>query len=341
MLPLTLKWEGGALRVLEQRALPLETKYILCRSYEEVAQAIENMSVRGAPAIGIAAAYGLALAEEAGEFDAAAERLAATRPTAVNLFWAIERMKKFRAAHAGDAALASMLASEAAKIHEEDIEINKSIGRCGAALLPEECAVITHCNAGALATGGYGTALGVFRAAAESGKKLKIYADETRPRLQGASLTAYELAADGFDVTLITDSMAAFLMSREKIDAVVTGADRVAVNGDAANKIGTYALAIAAKFHNVPFYVAAPLSTFDINCESGDKIPIEERAADEVRKICGVAAAPDVPVWNPAFDVTPSELIAGIITERGVIRAPYKENIEKIFLEERADEKRI
>ena len=198
--------------------------------------------------------------------------------------------------------------------------------------MPDECAAITHCNAGALATAGYGTALGVFRAAAEAGKKLKIYADETRPRLQGASLTAYELMADGLDVTVITDSMAAFLMSRTKIDAVITGADRVAANGDAANKIGTYGLAIAAKHHGVPFYIAAPLSTFDADCPSGAEIPIEERAADEVRKIGGkYITPPDVKVWNPAFDVTPSELIAGIITERGVIRAPYKENIEKIF----------
>ena len=198
--------------------------------------------------------------------------------------------------------------------------------------MPDECAAITHCNAGALATAGYGTALGVFRAAAEAGKKLKIYADETRPRLQGASLTAYELMADGLDVTVITDSMAAFLMSRTKIDAVITGADRVAANGDAANKIGTYGLAIAAKHHGVPFYIAAPLSTFDASCPCGAEIPIEERAADEVRKIGGqYITPPDVKVWNPAFDVTPSELIAGIITERGVIRAPYKENIEKIF----------
>lgn len=334
MLPPTLKWDGGALYLLDQRALPLETKYRVCRDYREVAASIEDMTVRGAPAIGVAAAYGLALAENEYEFPEAAEMLAATRPTAVNLFWAIKRMKEFRAAHAEAKNLPALLAREAAKIHEEDIEINKSIGRFGAALLPDECAALTHCNAGALATAGYGTALGVFRAAAEAGKKLKIYADETRPRLQGASLTAYELMADGFDVTVITDSTAAFLMSREKIDAVITGADRVAANGDAANKIGTYGLAIAAKHHGVPFYIAAPLSTFDTNCRCGADIPIEERAADEVRKIGDKwLTPPDANVWNPAFDVTPSELIAGIITERGVIRAPYKENIEKIFLE--------
>lgn len=334
MLPPTLKWDGGALYLLDQRALPLETKYRVCRDYREVAASIEDMTVRGAPAIGVAAAYGLALAENEDEFPEAAEMLAATRPTAVNLFWAIKRMKEFRAAHAEAKNLPALLAREAAKIHEEDIEINKSIGRFGAALLPDECAALTHCNAGALATAGYGTALGIFRAAAEAGKKLKIYADETRPRLQGASLTAYELMADGFDVTVITDSTAAFLMSREKIDAVITGADRVAANGDAANKIGTYGLAIAAKHHGVPFYIASPLSTFDTNCRCGADIPIEERAADEVRKIGDKwLTPPDANVWNPAFDVTPSELIAGIITECGVIRAPYKENIEKIFLE--------
>ncbi len=334
MLPATLKWKDGALRVLDQRALPLETKYSVCRTYEDVAIAIENMTVRGAPAIGVAAAYGLVLAEMEGEFAKAAERLAATRPTAVNLFWAIKRMSDRRASCEEESGLSALLAEEAAKMLEEDIEVNKNIGRSGAALLPDECAVITHCNAGALATAGYGTALGVFRAAAENGKKLKIYADETRPRLQGASLTAYELMADGFDVTVITDSSAAFLMSRTKIDAVVTGADRVAANGDAANKIGTYCLAIAAKYHGVPFYVAAPLSTFDIKCSCGDVIPIEERTADEVRKIGGICLTPlDAKVWNPAFDVTPSALITAIITEHGVIRAPYKENIGKIFLE--------
>lgn len=334
MLPPTMKWENGELLLLDQRALPEAVKFRLCRGYQEIAEAIENMTVRGAPAIGVAAAYGLAMAEKEGAFCRAAERLAATRPTAVNLFWAIKRMKETRASHAGDPRLAELLAREAEKIQEEDIETNKSIGRSGAALLPAECAAVTHCNAGALATAGYGTALGVFRAAREAGKKLKIYADETRPRLQGASLTAYELMADGFDVTVITDSAAAFLMSRRRIDAVVTGADRVAANGDAANKIGTYCLAIAAKYHGVPFYVAAPLSTFDMNCPRGADIPIEERGGQEVSRIGGsLLTPPGAKVWNPSFDVTPSELIAGIITERGVIRAPYNENIEKIFSE--------
>ena len=222
--------------------------------------------------------------------------------------------------------------NEALTIHNEDIEINKSIGRFGASILPDRGAAITHCNAGALATAGYGTALGVFRAAAEAGKRIRIYADETRPRLQGGLLTAYELQQDGFDVTVITDSMAAFLMSRVKIDAVVTGADRVAMNGDAANKIGTYGLAIAAKRHGVSFYIAAPLSTFDAECACGADIPIEERCGDEVRAIGGVCVIPEeIKVWNPAFDVTPNELITGIITERGIIRAPYAENIEKFF----------
>ncbi|MDO5115311.1 MAG: S-methyl-5-thioribose-1-phosphate isomerase [Synergistaceae bacterium] len=332
MLPATMEWKDGALWLLDQRALPCETKYIECRSAEDVALAIENMTVRGAPAIGAAAAYGLALAARAGDFQSAAARLAATRPTAVNLFWAIERMKRRWQADKDNDDVISLLEKEAVLIHEEDIKINREIGRNGALLLPERCAVITHCNAGALATAGYGTALGVFRAAAEAGKKIKIYADETRPRMQGGSLTAYELMSDGFDVTVITDSTAAFLMAREKIDAVVTGADRVAMNGDAANKIGTYSLAIAAARHGVPFYIAAPLSTFDTGCASGADIPIEERDGDELRMIGKVRLMPaGVKVWNPSFDVTPAELIAGIITERGVIRPPYAENTAKIF----------
>ena len=335
MLPATIEWQAGRrLLLLDQRLLPHRLAYAACESAEDTARAIENMTVRGAPAIGVAAAYGLVLALKGEDFTAAAERLAATRPTAVNLFWAIRRMEAlWRANRNRDKdELYRVMEKEAQAIHREDIEINRSIGRFGQEILPAEGKAITHCTAGALATAGYGTALGVFRAAAEAGKKIKIYADETRPRLQGGLLTAYELQQDGFDVTVITDSMAAFLMSRERIDAVVTGADRVAMNGDAANKIGTYCLAIAAKRHGVPFYIAAPLSTFDAGCASGAEIPIEERCGSEVRRIGGVCVIPEgIKVWNPAFDVTPCELISGIITERGIIRAPYSENIEKIF----------
>lgn len=332
MLPATMEWKKDSLWLIDQRALPHKTVYSICRTYEDVACAIENMTVRGAPAIGVAAAYGLVLAESSGEFDAAAERLAATRPTAVNLFWAIERMKKVRREFADNAGLEKLLEEEAVKIHSEDIEMNTKIGKYGQEILPNDCRAVTHCNAGALATAGYGTALGVFRAASAAGKTVKIYACETRPRLQGASLTAYELAADGFDVTLITDSTAAFLMSRRKIDIVVTGADRVAMNGDTANKIGTYSLAIAAKHHNIPFYIAAPLSTFDEGCPTGRCIPIEERDGDEIRRIGSEwITLPDMDVWNPSFDITPSGLISGIITELGVIRAPYEKNIKEIL----------
>ena len=334
MLPATIEWKDGKLRLLDQRLLPRRTEYAVCESAEDTARAIENMTVRGAPAIGVAAAYGLVLALKNEDFAEAAERLAATRPTAVNLFWAIKRMRELwlENRNKDNGELYLIMENEALTIHNEDIEINKSIGRFGAFVLPDRGAAITHCNAGALATAGYGTALGVFRAAAEAGKRIRIYADETRPRLQGGLLTAYELQQDGFDVTVITDSMAAFLMSRVKIDAVVTGADRVAMNGDAANKIGTYGLAIAAKRHGVPFYIAAPLSTFDAECACGADIPIEERCGNEVRAIGGVCVIPEeINVWNPAFDVTPNELIAGIITERGIIRAPYAENIEKFF----------
>lgn len=339
MVPETLEWRDGALFLLDQRAIPYKTQYLCCESAEDTARAIEDMVVRGAPAIGVAAAYGLVLASrvDGGEdFAAASRRLAATRPTAVNLFWAIKRMNDVHAANANKCKLELYKALErkAVAIHREDIEANKAMGRYGAELLPQSGTAITHCNAGALATAGWGTALGVFRSAAEAGKRIKIYADETRPRLQGAMLTSYELARDGFDVTVITDSMAAFLMSRVKIDAVITGADRVAANGDAANKIGTYGLAIAAKRHGVPFYIAAPTSTIDMECPTGADIPIEERSGSEVRTFGGVQVIPDdIKVWNPAFDVTPAELISGIITERGVVRAPFDINIKKIFSE--------
>jgi methylthioribose-1-phosphate isomerase len=330
MLPKSIEWikEEHVLRLLDQRLIPHAIAYRDCSSYEEVALSIEDMTVRGAPAIGSVAAYGTVLAALAGGrdlFDEAIKRLVVTRPTAVNLFWALERMKNCAAAYNNESAgLAAALENEAENIRKEDIEINKKLSSFGEKLLPNEALVITHCNAGALATCGYGTALGILRSARENGKKIKIYADETRPRCQGARLTAFELLQDGFDVTLICDSMAAFLMSRKKIDAVITGADRVAINGDTANKIGTYSLAIAAKEHGVPFYVAAPLSTIDEKCIDGNEITIEERSADEVRCIDGSLIAPeDVPVWNPAFDVTPARLIKGIITENGVLSYPY------------------
>lgn len=336
MLPQTIEWlaEKKVLRLLDQRSVPNEVKFRDCYSMEDVASSIEDMTVRGAPAIGVAAAYGVAVAAEGGADAvlAAIERLSMTRPTAVNLYWSLKRMSAvFECCRKNDN-FASVLEAEAVKIHADDIQINKKLAFYGQGLLPSKGTVITHCNAGALATAGYGTALGVFRAAAENGKKLKIYADETRPRLQGARLTAFELYEDGFDVTVICDSMSAFLMSKEKIDAVITGADRIAANGDTANKIGTYGLAVAAKRHNVPFYIAAPASTIDIGCKTGDDIPIEERDPDEIRQINRELIFPSaIPVWNPAFDVTPAELISGIITELGVLRHPYTDEIAKIL----------
>ena len=326
MLPPTMEWveDGAFLRLLDQRVIPEAVSFVDCFSCEDVARSIENMTVRGAPAIGAAAAYGMALAAKEGvDIADAKRRLAATRPTAVNLFWALERMERV-ASECDRNRLYNELVSGAKRIHEEDIDINRRMGAFGQELLPDSSVVITHCNAGALATAGYGTALGVFRAAVERGKKIKIFADETRPRLQGGRLTSFELFEDGFDVTVICDSMAAFLMSRTKIDAVVSGADRVAANGDAANKIGTYGLAIAAKRHNVPFYIAAPMSTIDTNCLNGGDIPIEERSGSEVREFGGRTIIPErIKVWNPSFDVTPAGLITGIITETGVFRAPY------------------
>lgn len=335
MLPDTLQWNAAvpSLRLLDQRKIPASIVFRDCLTYQDVAQAIEDMTVRGAPAIGVAAAYGVVLAARVSPdlVETAVKRLSATRPTAVNLYWALERMAKTAQDNKGSAKIYEILEKEAINIHKEDIEINKKLAGFGQELLPPDAAVITHCNAGAIATAGYGTALGVFRAARERGKKVKIYADETRPRLQGGLLTAFELLADGFDVTVICDSMAAFLMSREKIDAVIVGADRIAMNGDTANKIGTYSLAIAAKEHGVPFYIAAPVSTIDINCPNGRSIPIEERNGDEIRFVGECRVLGDgVDVWNPAFDVTPAKFISGIITETGIIMEPYIENIAKL-----------
>lgn len=333
MIPNSIEWISNkrVLRLLDQRFIPYEVKYRDCVTFDDVAVAIENMTVRGAPAIGVAAAYGLAIASylnDSNLIEEAILRLSKTRPTAVNLYWALERMKRVFHENYKSNNIATILELEAIKIHLEDIEINKTLSFFGQELLPEKATVITHCNAGSLATAGYGTALGVFRAGKEKGKTIKVYVDETRPRLQGGLLTSYELFEDGFDVTVICDSMAAFLMSREKIDAVVVGADRVAINGDVANKIGTYSLAIVAKKHNVPFYAAVPTSTFDLSCPNGSSIPIEERSPQEIRKIGMNRIIPDrIPVWNPAFDITPAELISGIITEKGVLKYPYEDKI--------------
>ncbi|MCR4818342.1 MAG: S-methyl-5-thioribose-1-phosphate isomerase [Fretibacterium sp.] len=325
-------WLAGerAVRLLDQRALPAEERYTLCHEVETVAGAIENMTVRGAPAIGIAAAYGVALAAARGGRSAvppAAERLARTRPTAVNLFTSLERMKRrfeTEPLFEGEA-LFEVLLAEAAAIHEEDVAGNRRMGAFGARLLPEEAVVMTHCNAGAIATGGHGTALGVLRSAREMGKKIvRVYADETRPLLQGARLTSWELNRDGFDVTVISEGMAGALMKQTHIDAIIVGADRIARNGDTANKIGTYGLSVLAKVHNVPLYVAAPWSTFDLNAASGEDIPIEERAEEEMRLLPDGSRLPEsIQVWNPAFDVTPAANIAAIITERGVFHPPY------------------
>ncbi|HET8775080.1 MAG TPA: S-methyl-5-thioribose-1-phosphate isomerase [Thermoanaerobaculia bacterium] len=317
-----LLWHGNALSLLDQRLLPRQETWIECRTASEVADAIRTMVVRGAPAIGVSAAYGMAMAAAQGEdLQEAARTLKAARPTAVNLAWAVDRMLE-----AGGAL------SVAERIHREDFEGNVRMGRYGAELLGERSTVLTHCNAGALATAGYGTALGVIRAAVEGGKSVAVFADETRPYLQGARLTAWELQREGIDVTLITDNMAGHFFQQGKFDAVIVGADRIAANGDAANKIGTYTVAVLANAHGVPFYVAAPVSTIDPACPSGAGIPIEERSAEEVTDIYGSRVAPEgIQVRHPAFDVTPARLITAIITERGVLRPPYGEAIRALY----------
>ena len=311
-----IRWRGDRLELLDQRLLPEKIVYVACRSAAEVAQAIRDMVVRGAPAIGCAAAFGVVLAKGAPE---AYEVLRKSRPTAVNLFWALERMKK-----------AQDLEKEALAIYEEDLAANRAIGRIGAELIRERARVMTHCNTGALATAGYGTALGVIRAA--KAKNISVIANETRPYLQGARLTAWELVQEGIPCTLITDSMAGHLMSQGEVDVVVVGADRIAANGDVVNKIGTYALAVLAQRHGIPFYVAAPLSTFDPSIADGSRIPIEERPAGEVTGYRGTRWAPEgVGVRNPAFDVTPAELVTGIISEKGIASPPYPESIRALL----------
>lgn len=332
-MPRALFWEDGRLVLLDQRQLPNHTVYMECSSVECVAEAIECLAVRGAPAIGIAAAFGTALAaaEGRGAVERAVERLRRTRPTAVNLFWALDRMEA-KARGTPEDELAGELLGEAREILREDVACNRAIGRLGAELLPPVCTLLTHCNAGALATGGHGTALGVIRSAREAGKALRVYACETRPLLQGARLTVWELLLDGFDVTLLCDSMAGSLMKRGGVHAVVVGADRIAANGDTANKIGTYGLAVLARHHGIPFYVAAPVSTIDAALSSGGEIPIEERSPEEVLRLPGGSLLPEeYTVWNPAFDVTDSRYITAIITERGVLRPPYGEAIAALF----------
>src|SRR5215510_2995222 len=350
MLP-TIAREDGVVVMIDQRKLPAEEIYVRCETAAEVARAIKTMVIRGAPAIGVAAAMGIALGMRkskatgtqkfAAELQKISEMMAGTRPTAVNLFWAIDRMKRTfaSAAQAGESVdqIKDRLDAEAQKIHDEDLASCRAMGAFGAEVVPAEARILTHCNAGALATAGYGTALGVIRGAVEQGKRVAVFADETRPFLQGARLTAWELVRDGIQTTVITDNMTAALMRQGKVDLVVVGADRIAATGDTANKIGTYGVAVLAHEHKVPFYVAAPLSTIDLDTPDGDHIPIEERAAKEVTHVGGAQLAPDgALVWNPAFDVTPHQLIAGIITERGIFRAPYTETLARAFGREAA-----
>jgi methylthioribose-1-phosphate isomerase len=331
----TIQWTGAGVVMIDQTRLPREQVFVTCRSYLEVAQAIRSMVVRGAPAIGVAAAMGIALGvQEGADFATVCDTLARTRPTAVNLFWAIERMRRLRADLDGapEAELRRRMIEEACRIRLEDIAICQAIGQNGAPLVPDGKTVLTHCNAGALATAGYGTALGVIRAAVEAGKKIDVFADETRPFLQGSRLTAWELEQDGIPTTLITDNMAGYFLHSGRIGCVVVGADRIASNGDVANKIGTYSLAVLAKENGVAFYVAAPVSTFDLTLASGDAIPIEQRAPEEVTHVFGVPVAPaHVAVANPAFDVTPARYISAIVCERGVARPPYEESLRRML----------
>lgn len=342
----TIEWKNNTVVLLDQRKLPNEETYVTCRTYPEVAEAIKNMTVRGAPAIGITGAMGLALAGlslQTHSVDIFIEELIKisdfinqTRPTAVNLSWALEKMKRL-AWHEHEKKtsvtdLQKILVAEAQKMHAEDIELNKRIGKHGSALISDGSSILTHCNTGHLATAGYGTALGVIYSARDEGKKIHVFADETRPFLQGSRLTAWELTKSKVPVTLICDNMAGFLMKQGKVDLVIVGADRIAANGDTANKIGTYSVAVLAKTHNVPFYVAAPLSTIDLHTKTGDDIVIEQRSHQEVTEIQKIKIAPEnITVWNPAFDVTPSELITGIITEKGIVSGDYVKGLKQLF----------
>ena len=344
-----VKWTDEGVNMLDQRLLPTEEKWLMLKSFMEVADGIRDMVVRGAPAIGVSAAYGIALgvknfvgtnaADLEEELDYICDVMSKTRPTAVNLFWAIDRMKRtFQKAKAEGKSISEIkqiLIQDAKDIHEEDIESQRLIAKFGGELLENDSTVLTHCNAGALATGGvWGTALGVIRGAIDQGKKVSVYADETRPYLQGARLTAWELLQDDIPVTLITDNMSGHVMKKGMIHAVVVGSDRIAANGDIANKIGTYMVAVLARRHNIPFYVAAPLSTVDLNCPTGEEIPIEERNIREITHVQDIQLAPEgIDVSNYAFDVTPNDLVTAIITEKGVARAPFTESLKKMFEE--------
>jgi len=339
----TLEWTDNGVRFIDQTKLPTEETYVTCETHEQVADVIRTMVVRGAPAIGVAAAMGIALgvknskaetvADLKRELDQICDIIGKTRPTAVNLFWAIRRMQeKFERVRIRPLAqIKQDLIEESKRMYAEDIAANQAMGRHGATLMPSEGGVLTHCNAGALATAGYGTALGVIRAAVEQGKKIHVYADETRPFLQGSRLTAWELMKDGIPTTVISDNMAGAVMKQGKIGAIVVGADRIAANGDVANKIGTYTVAILAKEHGIPFYVAAPISTVDLECPDGGSIPIEQRNAKEITHIAGRQMTPEgVSIENPAFDVTPAKYVTAIITERGIARAPYEESLHSL-----------
>ena len=345
----TLEWTDSGVRFIDQTKLPTEETYVTCKTYTQVADVIRNMVVRGAPAIGVAAAMGIALgvknskAENGGDlkhdFDQICDVIGKTRPTAVNLFWAIKRMRdKFEMLRVRPLPqIKQALVEEAQRMHAEDIAANQAMGRHGATLMPASGGVLTHCNAGALATCGYGTALGVIRAAVEQGKTIHVYADETRPFLQGSRLTAWELMKDGIPTTVISDNMAGAMMNQGKINAIVVGADRIAANGDVANKIGTYSVAVLAREHGIPFYVAAPLSTVDFETPDGSGIPIEQRDGKEVTHIAGRQMVPDgVEVENPAFDVTPAKYVTAIVTEKGIARAPYEESLRRLAPERSA-----
>jgi methylthioribose-1-phosphate isomerase len=343
MLP-TIEWKGKHVRMIDQRKLPAKVEWVVCKDDKDVVRAIRSMVIRGAPAIGVAAAMGLTLgagslkAESYDDFRnrflKMADRMVKARPTAVNLRWAVERMIHLVEKTAGMPLekIRIALRRESEKILSEDIEINRKIGEYGQRMVPANATILTHCNAGSLATGGYGTALGVIRAAHAAGKKIEVIADETRPWLQGLRLTAFELMEDGIPVTVIADSAAGYMMSRKKVDLVITGADRIAANGDVANKIGTYQVAVLAKENNIPFYVAAPLSTIDLRIRSGEMIPVEERDSKEISHFQKIRVGPPgVKVFNPAFDITPNRYVAGIITERGIVKAPYEKKIKEFF----------
>ena len=330
----TIQWTDAGVVMIDQTRLPREQVFVTCRDYREVAQAIRSMVIRGAPAIGVAAAMGIALGvQEGADFETVCRTLAATRPTAVNLFWAVDRMRRVmeRAEDASVEKTQKRLIEEALHILEEDIEINRKIGENGKSLIRNGYGVLTHCNAGALATAGYGTALGVMRAAWAEGKRFHVFVDETRPVCQGARLTAWELSQERIPYTILTDNMAGWLMKQGKINLVLVGADRIARNGDTANKIGTYSLSVLAKWHGLPFYIAAPISTLDLSLSSGSQIPIEERGSEEVTHFGGRRITPEgAKAFNPAFDVTPHSMIRGIITEKKIVRTPFEKNLKRL-----------